>query len=43
MSSAVSPNPAGERVVRHMDYYITTGDVVFRVCGFVIGHHVSYQ
>jgi len=31
MSSAVSPNPAGERVVRHMDYYITGGDVVFRV------------
>jgi len=31
MSSAVSPNPASDRVVRHTEYYITGGDVVFRV------------
>jgi len=31
MTSAVSPNPAAERVVRSVDHYITGGDVVFRV------------
>jgi len=31
MTSAVSPNPTNDRVVRHVDYYITGGDVVFRV------------
>jgi hypothetical protein len=43
MNSAVSPNPAAERVVRSVDYYIIGGDVVFRVCGSVIACHVSNQ
>lgn len=43
MSSAVSPHPAAERVVRSVDYYITGGDVVFRVRGSVIDRRVSYQ
>jgi len=30
-SAAVSPNPAGERVVRNTEYYLLGGDVVFRV------------
>ena len=43
-SAAVSPNPLNnERVVRHPTYYIPGGDVVFRVCGSVIGYRVSYQ
>jgi len=32
MTSAVSPNPTNDRIMRHVDYYITGGDVVFRVC-----------
>jgi hypothetical protein len=43
MTSAVSPNPTNDRVVRHVDYYITGGDVVFRVCKSAIDYHVSYQ
>ena len=43
MNSAVSPNPAAERPVRSVDYYITGGDVVFRVCASVIDRHVSPQ
>jgi hypothetical protein len=43
MSSAVSPSPLNERVVRHPKYYIPGGDVVFRVCGSVIEYRVSYQ
>ena len=45
MSSAVSPNPSllGERTVRHAKYYIPGGDVVFRVCEFVIWLWCSYQ
>jgi len=31
MNSAVSPNPLGERILRHPKYYIPGGDVVFRV------------
>jgi hypothetical protein len=36
MNSAVSPNPNGERTVRHGEYYIPGGDIVFRVSGFMI-------
>ena len=36
MNLAVSPSPLGERIVRHAKYYIPGGDVVFRVCDFVI-------
>ena len=43
MASAVSPNPVGERTVRNTDYYLQGGDVVFRVCGSVIGYCGSYQ
>lgn len=31
MSLAVSPNPTGDRIVRHSEYYIHGGDVIFRV------------
>jgi len=37
MNSAISPNPIGERVVRHGEYYIQGGDVIFRVRVFMIG------
>jgi len=39
MSSAVSPSPLNERVVRHPDYYIPGGDVVFRVENCVFRVH----
>lgn len=31
MNSAISPNPTGDRIVRHSEYYIHGGDVIFRV------------
>jgi hypothetical protein len=44
MSSAVSPNPAaGDRIVRHNEYYIPGGDVVFRVRGSVVEYPAIYQ
>ena len=35
MNSAISPNPSlsGDRIVRHPEYYIHGGDVIFRVRG----------
>ncbi|KAI0300453.1 hypothetical protein B0F90DRAFT_1846470 [Multifurca ochricompacta] len=39
MNSAVSPNPNGERAVRHGEYYIHGGDVIFRVENFLFRVH----
>ncbi|KAH9975548.1 hypothetical protein BGW80DRAFT_1169407, partial [Lactifluus volemus] len=39
MNSAVSPNPNGERTVRHGEYYIPGGDIVFRVENYLFRVH----
>jgi hypothetical protein len=41
MNSAVSPNPQG--IVRHGEYYIHGGDVIFRVRGFMIDYRVGHR
>lgn len=39
MNSAVSPHPNGERIVRHGEYYIHGGDVIFRVENYLFRVH----
>jgi hypothetical protein len=39
MNSAVSPNPNGDRIVRHNEYYIHGGDVIFRVENYLFRVH----
>lgn len=39
MNSAVSPNPNGERIVRHGEYYLHGGDVIFRVENYIFRVH----
>ncbi|KAH9067766.1 hypothetical protein EDB87DRAFT_1800610 [Lactarius vividus] len=39
MNSAVSPHPNGEPIVRHDEYYIHGGDVIFRVENYLFRVH----
>ena len=36
MDSTITSKQSGQRIVRHPEYYIHGGDIIFRVCGSVM-------
>ncbi len=43
MDSTVNHKQGSQRVVRHGEYYIQSGDIIFRVRGFHYEHNVDSQ
>jgi hypothetical protein len=43
MDSTANLKQSGQRVIRHAEYYIHGGDIIFRVRGPIFEHRVDSQ
>lgn len=41
MDPTVNNKQGGQRVVRHAEYYIQSGDIIFRVRGSIYEHRID--